>query len=451
MIKKAPAAKTAASPKKPRPAPAKKTADAAPKKPRKKPIKVYSFAESHALFARAAEVIPCGIYGHYSPAPCVPVDAYPFFSTRGSGSHFWDADGNEFIDYMCAYGPMVLGYNHPAVDKAYQAQMKLGNTVTCAPKLMVELAEYFVDLIPMADWAFFAKNGGDVTNYAIMVARAATGRKKIIGIKGGYHGVAPWMQSLGHPGVIDADQENMIRIDWNDFAALERVVRQYPGQIAGFIATPYHHPVFADNALPAEGYWQKVEALLRKEGIVLIVDDVRTGFRLDVRGSHEFFGFKPDLVCLCKAIANGYPISALVGTDALKNATAKVFYTGSYWFSAGPMAAALACMEELKKGDGAKLMQAQGKKLCDGLIEIAKNHGHTLVVTGVPSMPYLRIDDGDSIMLHQEVCGECTKRGAYLSSHHNWFLSTAHTDEDIQRTWDIFDDAFKAVKQAHGA
>ncbi|HOZ45888.1 MAG TPA: aminotransferase class III-fold pyridoxal phosphate-dependent enzyme [Candidatus Hydrogenedentes bacterium] len=410
-------------------------------------MKTYTYEQNAALYRRAAQVIPCGIYGHYSPAPLVPVDAYPFFSVRGAGSHFWDADGNEFIDYMCAYGPMVLGYNHPKVDEAYLAQLKEGNTVTCAPRVMVELAEYFVDLMPMADWAYFAKNGGDVTNYAIMVARAATGRKKIIAIKSGYHGVAPWMQSLGHPGIIDADQENVIRIRWNDVSEVERVLNENPGQVAGMIATPYHHPVFADNELPADGYWRTVENLLHKAGALLIIDDVRTGFRLDMRGSHEYFGFKPDLVCLCKAIANGYPISALVGTEALKNDTAKVFYTGSYWFSAGPMAAAMACLDELKRLDGPKLMIGQGKKLCDGLVDIARSHGLDLKVTGVTSMPYLRITNDESLMFHQDVCGECTKRGAFFSSHHNWFLSTAHTDEDIQRSWDIFDDAVKAVKQ----
>ncbi len=411
--------------------------------------KTYEYPESLALFRRAAQVIPCGIYGHYSPAPCVPAGAYPFFSERGEGARFWDVDGNEFIDYMCAYGPMVLGYNHPGVDEAYHNQAKLGNTVTCAPRLMVEFAEYLVDLVPAADWAFFAKNGADTTNYAVMVARAATGRNKIIAIKGGYHGASPWMQSLGHPGVIEEDQENMIWIDWNDYGALEQAINRNQGQIAGFIATPYHHPVFADSELPAEGYWQKVEQRLRKEGIVLIVDDVRTGFRLDMRGSNEYFGFKPDLICFCKALANGYPISALVGAEPLKNDAAKVFFTGSYWFSSAPMAAAMACLDELKRIDGPDLMQEKGRKLTQGLVSIARNHGCNLKVSGVPSMPYSRITDDETLVLHQMVCGECTRRGAFMTSHHNWFLSTAHSDADIQRTWDIFDDALKAVKQKY--
>jgi glutamate-1-semialdehyde 2,1-aminomutase len=351
---------------------------------------------------------------------------------------------------MCAYGPMILGYRNAVVDEAYVAQMKLADGATCASPRMVELAEHLVDLVPMANWAFFAKNGGDITTYAVMIARAATGRPKIIAMQDGYHGVAPWMQGIGHHGVIEEDCRHVIRIPWNDYAALERVIAENAGAIAGFIATPYHHPNFVDNELPAPGYWSKVEALLKKEGIVLIIDDVRCGFRLDMGGSHEYFGFKPDLVCFCKALANGYPIAALMGTDALKTTAGKVFYTGSYWFSAGPMAAALACLKELARIDAPRLIMEKGEKLLDGLVDIARGHGFSLKVSGVPSLPYVRLTDDESVMLHQEWCGECTRRGAFFTSHHNWFLSAAHTEEHMQRTWDIADDAFKALKQKHG-
>jgi glutamate-1-semialdehyde 2,1-aminomutase len=409
---------------------------------------VFEYKNSGDWFRRAAKVIPCGVYGHFSPAPCVPVDAYPFFASRTEGSRFWDVDGNCFIDYMCAYGPMVLGYCNRIVDEAYQAQMKIADSASIASTKMVELAEYMVDLIPAADWAFFAKNGADVTNYATMIARAATGRKKIVAISGGYHGTAPWMQGVGHHGVLDEEVDHVIRIPWNDVWALQRVIDENRGQIACFIATPYHHPAFADSEMPAEGYWRNVEQLLRKHGIVLIIDDVRCGFRLHLGGSNEYFGFKPDLICFCKAIANGYPISALVGTDALRTYAGKVFHTGSYWFSAGPMAAALACLQELKRIDAPRLMENAGRRLLDGLVKIAASHGYDLKVTGAPCMPYLRITDDPTLMLHQQWCGECTRRGAYFTSHHNWFVSAAHTEEDIQRTWEIAEDAFKAIPAA---
>ena len=410
-------------------------------------MKTYSYEQSQALFDRAAKVIPCGIYGHMSPAPLIPPSDYPFYAQNGAGSRFTDVDGNEFIDYMCAYGPMVLGYNHPKVEDAAKKQRKLGNCITAPGPVMVELAEKLTDLVTGADWAFFAKNGGDTTTYAVMIARAATGRKKVVAIKGGYHGVAPWTQGYGHHGVIHEDADNILRIPWNDVAAFEKVIAENPDNVAAFMATPYHHPTFADNEMPADGYWARIEALCRKKGIVLIVDDIRCGFRLDIHGSHAYFGFKPDLVCFCKAIGNGYPISALVGTEALKNVAARVFYTGSYWFSAVPMAAALACITELERINGPKIMLEWGQKLLDGMVEIAKSHGYDLRVSGAPSMPYLRLTDDPSLVLMQKWCGECTRRGAYFTSHHNWFVSTAHNDDDMQKTFDIVDDAFRAVKQ----
>jgi len=169
-----------------------------------------------------------------------------------------------------------------------------------------------------------------------------------------------------------------------------------------------------------------------------------------MRGSHEAFGFRPDLICLCKVLANGYPISALLGADSLKDEAAKVFHTGSYWFSAVPMAAALANLRLMKEMDAPSRMQETGRRLLNSLVDLARDYGYDLKVTGAPSMPYLRITDDPSLMLHQDWCGECTRRGAYFTSHHNWFLSTAHTEEDIRRTLEIAQDAFRVVEEKHG-
>ncbi len=417
---------------------------------KKKSLKTYTFKNSQKLFQRALKVIPCGIYGHFSPAPLIPATSYPFYAERAKGSHFWDVDGNEFIDYMCAYGPMVLGYNHPGVDQAAMKQLKRGNCITAPTREMVELAEQLVDLNTAADWAFFAKNGGDVVNQSIMLARAATGRTKMMLVKGGYHGVSSWMQGPGHYGVVEQDCASNVYVDWNNIQQVENAVSQHRGEIAAFLATPYHHPTFGDSELPADGYWQKIRQICDREGIVLIIDDVRCGFRIDMRGSHEYFGFKPDLACYCKAIGNGYPISALVGREELKTYAAKVFYTGSYWFSSVPMAAAIACMKEMKKINAPRVMIKQGKKLWDGIAKMADGYGYDMKVSGMASMPTLRITNDPSMMLHQDWCAEATRRGAYFTSHHNWFISAAHTDTDIKKTLDIADEAFKAVKKKYG-
>ena len=405
----------------------------------------YDFPSSQALFERAGRVIPGGLYGHYGLALITPKT--PLYFSKAKGSHFVDVDGNRFIDYMCAYGPSILGYNHPVVDAAASEQVNHGNTVTLCSPVMVELAEKLVELITIADWAFFAKNGGDVTNLATLVARAATGRKKILKINGGYHGVAPWMQEPESGGTVDEDFANIVSIDWNSISQLEQAISDHKGEIAGFISSPYHHPVFQDNVLPEEGYWAAVENLCRREGIVLIVDDVRAGFRIDLRGSNEFFGFKPDLICLGKAIANGYPISALVGTDALREAVQGVFCTGTMYFGSEPMAAALATITELIKNDAAALIKQIGRKLSDGLITVAADNGFDLKVSGPYSMPYLRITNDDDMTLHFDWIARCVERGAYFLPYHNHFISTAHTDADIEETLGIANDAFQSMKQ----
>lgn len=405
----------------------------------------FEYTKSKALFDRARNVIPGGIFGHFNPVTQLPQGTYPLYVDRASGARFWDVDGNEFVDLMCAYGPMILGYGNAVVDEAYRKQIGLADTCTLASPVMVDLAEYLVDMIPAADWAYFAKNGADVTNLAVMVARAATGRAKVIAIANGYHGSTPWMQAEGRAGTIEDDRVNVVRIPWNDLDALSGALDAHSGNVAAFISSPYHHPAFADNEMPEDGYWNSVHKLLKRHGVISISDDVRAGFRIDLRGSHEHFGYTPDLICYCKAIGNGYPISALVGSDDLKKIASTIFHTGSFWFSAGPMAAALACLKELKRLDAPSLIMNTGKKVFDGMVDIAKSHGHELKVTGMPSMPYLRTVHKDGIAFHRALCGECTRRGLFLASHHNLFVSAAHTDEDVQRAWDIFDDALTAL------
>lgn len=414
-------------------------------------METYNYENSQKLFERALKVLPTGIYGHLGPAEgCfIPVSAYPFFSSKAKGTYFWDVDGNRFIDYMCAYGPNVLGYNDEDVDLAVANQLKLSNCVSSPSSVMVDCAELLVDTVDMADWTFFAKNGGDVTSFALMVAKAATGRKKTILVNGGYHGVAPWTQKLGYPGIVREDIANNIYVDWNNYEQVEQIVKENPNDIACFMATPYHHPVFSDSQLPNKDYWQKIRKLCTDYGIVLAIDDVRCGFRLDMKGSDHYFGFKADLMCFCKALGNGYNFSALCGIDALKDAASSVMYTGSYWLSAVPFAAGIACINKLLKIDGPKLMQEKGKKLTDGLVKIGKDYGFNLVVSGIPSMWYMRIANDNSLTLHQEWVGECVKRGAYFTNHHNLFINCSLSDEDIKLTHEIADESFKVLRNNH--
>ena len=412
---------------------------------------LYKTTKSDEYFERAAKVIPAGVYGHLGPAEgqFIPVNRWPRFSEKAKGSYFWDVDGNQYIDYMCAYGPNILGYCDEDVDNAAIEQIKKGNCVTSPDKIMIECAELLVDTVATADWAFFAKNGNDATQGAILTARAHTRRKKLVFFNNFYHGVSPMVQKIDYPGVTPEDVANNLYARWDDIEGLKKIIAENENEIAAIIAQPYNHGNFIDNAFPVDGFWKEVRELCTKHGIVLIVDDVRCGFRLDLAGSDHFFGFEADIICFCKALANGYNMSAFCGKEFLRNAASSLSYTGSYWMSAVPFAACIACINKLKAIDAPKLFKELGTQLTDGFVAAGKEHGFDLRVTGAPALFYLRIANDDSLLLHQDWVAECVNRGMFITSHHNHFINASLTQEDINRSIEIAEDAFKAVKKLH--
>ena len=387
----------------------------------------YEVKKSDEYFTKAKKVIPGGIFGHYKYAVR---ESGPKFFSKSEGAYFWDLDDNRYVDLMCGYGPSILGYNHPEVEEAFKSSSDKGNTVSIASPVMVDLASKLVDMVDIADWALFGKNGGDATSLAVMIAREFTGKKKIIKIDDGYHGVAPWMQDKNRPGVIESDSEHVIKIKWNDLEELENLLGQDNNDIACFISSPYDHPVSRDNSLPNEGYWEKVTSLCKAHGILTIVDDVRSEFRINLKGSNVAFGFSPDMICFGKAIANGHPLASLVGKEEIKTAAERVYFTGTQFFSAPPMAAAIATLNELEKVDAPTKLIDYGKKLNARLEAVASEKGFNLVSSGIPSMPYYRLE-GQSFETHIKWIDECVKRGVYMLSYHNHFISLSHKEEDI--------------------
>ena len=251
---------------------------------------------------------------------------------------------------------------------------------------MIECAEELVKTVDSADWAFFAKNGGDVTTLAIMTARHATGRKRIIMMKHGYHGVTQWCQKPGTPGVMNEDVCWNLYADFNDYEGLKKLVERYSGEIAGIISMPYNHISHYDNVMPEDDYWKKVRKLCDENGILLIIDDVRAGFRMDIAGSDHYFGIKADMLTLGKAIANGWNMSALVGQKKWKSAVEDMNYTGSYWLSAVPLAASVATLRKMKEINAVKIMRDTGDELLKGLKEVADVNGVRLSATGLSSL-----------------------------------------------------------------
>lgn len=415
------------------------------KKPASKAKKIYNFTKNMDLFKRGAKVIPGGIYGHMTPALVVP-GKYPYYASKAEGCRYWDVDGNEFIDYMCAYGPMIIGYGNKQVEDAVDKQRKVVSCANHPTPLQVDLAEKMVDLVPFADWAVFAKNGSDITTWATLVARDHTRRRKILHVQGEYHGAHAWC-SPGHNGLIDEDRAHIHTFKWNDLESLRSLVRKYEGDVAGVIMTPYHHPAFEDSQLPAPGFWQGVRQICDENGIVLILDDVRAGFRLNIHGSQEYFGFEPDISCYCKAIANGYSISAGVGRDFLRTAASKVFLTGSYWNSAMEMAAAIETIKVIEKTKAIEKMMKIGNMLKEGLLKLAQDHGFQLTISGPPTIPYVRFTNEIDFYRMQIWATEVTRRGSFFHPHHNWFISAAHTEKDVNETLNHADLAFVVLKK----
>lgn len=415
-------------------------------KPAPKKSGLYNFTGSLSLFDRATKVIPQGIYGHQIPVLMIP-GASPYYAKRGKGCRYWDIDGNEYIDYMCAYGPMVVGYANEEVNKAALEQIANGDCFNHPGELMVKLAERLTGLVDMADWAVFAKNGSDMTTWATQVAREHTGRRKIVMVRGTYHGIDPWC-TPGHGGLVPEDRAHMLYFDWNRADQLEDLFRRYGSDIACVIMTPYHHPTYTGSVLPAPGFWSSVQSICNRNGAMLIVDDVRAGWRLSIKGSHHHFGFEPDMVCYCKAIANGFPISAAVGREALKPAAARVFLTGSYWNGSMCHAAALATIGILERDKAVDHMMAMGAALNEGMKALGDRYGYPMELTGPSSIPYLVLADDPDLLKVQRFCAEVTRRGSFFHPHHNWFISAAHTKADIEETLNHVEGALKAMQGA---
>ena len=348
------------------------------------------YSESLRLFKRASAVIPGGIYGHVSPTLLEP-GACPYFASRAEGSHYWDVDGNRYLDFLCGYGPVVLGHGHPEVEAAVDAVGRSGICFNHPTELSVQLAEKLVELIDFAGWAVFAKNGSDVTTWCTQVAREATGRKKILCAESAYHGSAPWC-TPGHGGLTETDGEHTARFKWNDPQSITDLFVAHQDDIAAVFVTPFHHPLFHGSELPDETFIDTVHNLCEQHGSLLVLDDIRAGFRLQLGGSHQVYGWRPDLACYSKAMANGHPISAAVGRAELKAAASKVFLTGSFWNGPAEMAAALKTIEIIERDDIIEQIHNSGEAMMRGWIEAASEHGLDIKWSGAPGLPFMRFE-----------------------------------------------------------
>jgi glutamate-1-semialdehyde 2,1-aminomutase len=394
------------------------------------------------LRERAKRVVPGGMYGHMR-AEGLPA-GYPQFFARGEGCHLWDADGRRYLDFMCSWGPVVLGHRHPAVDDAVLRQIEQGDCLNGPTERMVELAERLTGLVTHADWAMFSKNGTDATTICVTLARGGTGKRKILLATGAYHGAVPWCTP--HPyGVTPEDRAHVIRFKYNDVASLEAAVDQAGNDLAAILVSAFRHDYGLDQELPDPAFAARARALADANEAALILDDVRAGFRLSLHGSWDQIGVQPDLSAWSKAIANGYSLAAVTGKDRFREAATQLFATGSFWCGAVSMAAALATLDVLEAENGPEQMRRMGQRLRDGIAAQARRHGVGVRQSGPPQMPTILFDDDADCAKGSRFVLEALHHGVYLHPKHNMFLSLAHTVADIDHALSVTDQAFKVV------
>ena len=371
--------------------------------------------------------------------------ASPIFLRSGKGCRVIDVDGNEYVDYPMALGPIVLGHNYPRVSEAVRRQMDEGTTFSLPHPLEVQVAETLVEIVPCAEMVRFAKNGSDATSGAVRLARAFTGREIIACC--GYHGWQDWYigTTTRNKGVPKAVQDLTIPFEYNNIASLERIFAEHSGQVAAVIMEP------VGVIEPEQGFLERIRELTRCEGALLIFDEIITGFRLALGGAQEYFGVIPDLACFGKAMGNGYPISAVVGSRDIMQLFDEVFFSFTFGGETVSLAAALATISEMRKKNVISHLWEQGQKLKDGYNVLAREFGvdrYTECI-GLPPRTVVTFKDetgSESLVLKSLFQQECLKRGVLFSGGHN--VCYSHSNADIDHTLRAYRAATEIMAEA---
>ncbi len=398
-------------------------------------------AQSDALYQRALGLIP-NVTQTLAKGPSQYVNGVaPKYLAKGKGARVWDVDGNEYLDYNMAIGPLSLGYAYPKVDAAIKQQLEDGITFSLMHPLEVEVAELLREVLPNAESVRFSKSGADVTSAAIRLARAFTGKDKILCC--GYHGWHDWYVSVTtrNRGVPQAVRDLTYTFNYND---LDSFRSSLDGNVAAVILEPV---TFTE---PKENFLHAVSEICHREGVVLIFDEMWTGFRLAVGGAQEYFGIKPDLATYSKAVANGMPISMLTGKHEIMQLNEDdCFFFTTFGGEALSLAAAKATITEIRDRNVPAYLDEQGKKLRSGYNAIAEKLGLNFTrCTGYTCRSLVSFDAsaGDPLLLKSFVQQEMIKRGILWSGFHT--VSFSHTDSDIDYTLRAYEEILPILKQA---
>ena len=387
-----------------------------------------NFAKSEEMLARAERVIPLGSQTFSKSRTQYPLGVSPFFLERGDGSRVWDADGNEYIDFVSSLCAITLGYQDPHVTNAVRKQLDDGVILSLPHRLEAETAELLCDMVPCAEMVRFGKNGSDATAGAIRLSRAYTGRSKVAVC--GYHGWQDWYIGVTarNLGVPQATRDLTHSFMYNDLASLEAVFAEHPGEIAAVILEPMN------VEWPHAGFLEGVKAIAAREGAILVFDETITGFRYANGGAQEYFGVVPDLACFGKGLANGYPVAAIAGRREIMTLMEEIFFSFTFGGEMLSLAAAKATMEKLRSDPVVSTIAERGQQLIDGVQHIIQEHGlsHIFGIKGHPSWNFLNMKEQEhatSFELKTLWMQELHQAGFLSVGTHN--MSYAHSVEDV--------------------
>lgn len=404
--------------------------------------------KSAQMYEESQKLSPGGMMGIRRPYNFIPGE-YPIFLERGYQGHIVDVDGNDYIDMLCAYGPIIMGYCENEINDAVKAQMEKGFCFSLVQPLQNELEQKLIEIIPCAEKVILVKTGSDATSVAVRVARGYTDKNIIL--RCGYHGWHDWAVEV-HGGVPQCVQDMTVEFEYGDLHDLEAKLNAHKDDLAGIIITPVGHPLAKPVMPPPAGYLQSVRGLADKYGAVLIFDEIRTGFRVSIGGAQAQYGVTPDLSTFGKAMANGYPISAVVGKAKFMDVCEKkVFISSTFFPNSLEMAAALKCIEILQRDKIIDMVWQKGKTFIRELEDIVASTKAPALVSGIPPMPYLTFNKVDEFYKERRECfyTETIRRGLFIQPFHHWYISARHTDSDLEKAISAIREALQLVMQEY--
>ena len=399
--------------------------------------------ESGNIYARARKSIPGISQTNSKRPPQFAPDAYPVYAAVGQGSHVWDVDGNEYVDWILGMGPISLGYRYPPVDRAIREQLDRGIIYGLLDPLEVEAAEELIDLIPCADSVRFLKGGGEATTAAARVARAFTGRDLVL--TNGYHGWQDMWTSTANDGAVpDVFSETVRKFPYGDIEALESIFSAASRGVAAVLMCP------AQKDMPPPDYLRAVRDLCDRNGALLIFDEVITGFRFFLGGAQEYFDVLPDLACFAKAMANGMPLAFFCGREEVMEVTRDLKITATYAGEALSLAATVACLREYRQNDVISHLWKIGQRLIDGTNSAAAETGCPARRSVFAPISYLEFQgesEEEESLMRTFMVREAAARGILFHHSGPTFICYSHTDDDVDLTLAVQREIFAEIER----